>query len=79
MTTELHRPVKRRTRDPFDHHGRRIVVILRPGDYIGMREEGRRKIFWATIPRVFRKIVEWNVAAEHAEKQKQRKLRRLTA
>ena len=40
--TGLKKVVRRRTERVFDHHQRRIVVQLEPGDILAMREERRK-------------------------------------
>lgn len=40
--TGLQKVVRRRTLRAFDHHGRRLVIELMPGDILSMREERRR-------------------------------------
>jgi hypothetical protein len=76
MPTELRKRVVRRTTGDYDWRGRKIVVMLEPGDVIGMREERRRKVFRAPISRVFVQLIRWNVDAERAEKAAERKKRR---
>jgi hypothetical protein len=61
--TELNRVVKRRARAPFAHYRRRIVVILEPGDVLGMRLEGSRVTYKAPLSEVFRVIASWHAAA----------------
>ena len=74
--TELKKAVKRRTRLPFAHYRKRIVVILEPGDCVAMRLERTRKLFRAHIATVYRQLVEWHVAAIQREKRLARKQRR---
>jgi hypothetical protein len=74
--TELKNPVKRRTRFPFAHYRKRIVVILEPGDCVAIRLERTRRLYRAPIPAVYRQLVEWHVAAERREKRLVRKKRR---
>jgi len=76
--TDLERPVKRRTKAPHNYQGRRLVVMLMPGDVIGFREEKCRKVFTAPIDRVFRAVVGWNVEAEREERKTNRRKRRGT-
>jgi len=40
--TNLEKIVRRRTLRAFDHHGRRLIVELAPGDVLAMREERRK-------------------------------------
>jgi len=74
--TDLENPVKRRTRLPFAHYRKRIVVILEPGDCVAMRLEKTRTLFRAPIASVYRQLVEWNVEAKRREKRMARKKRR---
>ena len=74
--TDLEKPVRRRTRFPFAHYCKRIVVILEPGDCVAMRLERTHKLFRAPIGSVYRQLVEWHVAALRREKQLARKRRR---
>src|SRR5258706_10681768 len=76
LMTDLKNPVKRRTRFPFAHYRKRIVVILEPGDLLAMRLEKTRKLFRAPIAAVYRQLVEWHVAAMRREKKLARKKRR---
>jgi len=52
--TELERPIKRRSRMPFGHYRKRMVVMLHPGDKIAMRLEKSRTWYWAELDDVFR-------------------------
>lgn len=74
--TDLKHPVKRRTRFPFAHYRKRIVVILEPGDCVAMRLERTRRLYRAPISSVYRQLVEWHVAAVRREKRLARKKRR---
>lgn len=74
--TELHKAVRRRSVLPYDHHGRRVVVMLEPGDVVAMKYERTRKWFRAPINRVFQQLIVWNVAAERAERKAKRKAMR---
>ena len=75
--TDLEKPVRRRTRFPFAHYRRRIVVILEPGDVLIMRLERTRTLFRAPIASVYRQLVEWHVNALRREKQARKQKRRL--
>ena len=76
--TDLEKPVRRRTRFPFAHYCKRIVVILEPGDCVAMRLNGRAHAFSRnSIGSVYRQLVEWQVEAERREKQLARKRRRM--
>jgi hypothetical protein len=74
--TDLEKTVRRRTRHPFAHYRRRIVVILEPGDILAMRLERTRTPYRAPIAAVYRQLVEWHVATARREKQMARKQRR---
>ena len=74
--TDLEKPVLRRTRHPFAHYHRRIIVMLEPGDVLVMRLERTRTRFRAPIAAVYRQLVEWSVLAARREKQQARKARR---
>jgi hypothetical protein len=77
--TDLEKPVRRRTRLPFAHYRKRIVVMLEPGDVLAMRLEGHRTVFRAPIQNVYRQLVVWTVEAKRREKRAARKLRRRLA
>ena len=74
--TELEKTVRRRTRFPFAHYRRRIVIILEPGDVLAMRLERTRTLYRAPIASVYRQLVEWHVNAIRREKQMARKKKR---
>lgn len=74
--TDLEKFVRRRTRFPFAHYRRRIVVILEPGDVVAMRLERTRTLYRAPIASVYRQLVEWHVNAIRREKQMARKKKR---
>jgi len=63
--------VTRRTVEPYDHRGKRIVVALEPGDVIAFRFERERKWFRAPLARVCRHVIMWNVDAERSKKKQQ--------
>jgi len=75
--TPLNRLVIRKTLRPETKSGnRQLVVILEPGDIIGMKELGRRTVYRAKIEQVF-----WFLAKRHAaevakQKALERKMRR---
>ena len=74
--TELTRPVMRRTRLPFAHYRKRIVVILEPGDNIAMRLERTRLTHRVPISTVFHQLAQWHALAKRWRKQAEQKLRR---
>ena len=71
--TDLRKPVRRRTVGVCQAARRQLVVYLLPGDVVGFRESGRRRIWTAPIGRLYVQTVKWTVDAERAEKRKQRK------
>jgi hypothetical protein len=62
--------VKRRTTGQYHHRRHRLVVVLMPGDVIGIREERCRKLFTAPLARVYQQIIAWNVEAERRSMRK---------
>jgi len=70
MTTELRKPVKRLTVNAVPTVKRKIVVYLLPGDVLGFREEGRRRIWTVPIGRVYTQTVRWTIEAERSAKKK---------
>jgi len=73
--TELRNIVKRRTAERC-YSGRRLVVMLMPGDVIGLKEERCRKVFFSPLSRVYSAVVRWNVEAERIAKKKARQEKR---
>ena len=73
--TDLHKEIRRRTLDPYDHQGRRVVISLLPGDVIGFRWERTRRTFTAPVNSLMRQVIKWTVETERAEKRKARKAR----
>jgi hypothetical protein len=55
--TDLKRIVRRRTSRAFDHHGRRIIVQLEPGDILAMKEERRKTWVRIAIPTLYAEVV----------------------
>ena len=71
--TELNKPLSRRARSTtirYRKKDRRIVVILEPGDVIGMRLEGTRQVYRAGIDSVYRQMAHWHADAERLRKKK---------
>ena len=48
--TDLHKTIRRRSREQFAHYRKRIVISLEPGDVIGMRLERTRTTYRAPLP-----------------------------
>lgn len=79
--TELTKPITRRSRAPFAHYKKRIVVTLRPGDgatdVIEMRLERERKVIYrGTFDSIFRTLALWHAGAERLRKVQERKAKR---
>ena len=74
--TELERPIKRRSRMPFGHYRKRMVVMLHPGDKIAMRLEKTRTWYWAELDDVFRILAQWHANRERQRRREERKARR---
>ncbi len=74
--TELERPIQRRSRLPFAHYRKRMVVMLHPGDKIAMRLEKTRTWYWAELDDVFRLLAKWHAERERARIRRERKERR---
>jgi hypothetical protein len=75
--TDLHKTIRRRSRETFAHYQKRIVVSLERGDVIGMRLERTRTTYRATLDDVYRQLAHWHADAQRARKQAERKLRNL--
>ena len=73
--TELERPIKRRSRLPFGHYRKRMVVMLHPGDKIAMRLEKTRTWYWAELDDVFRILAQWHADRERQRAREKRKSR----
>lgn len=78
MTTELKKPIKRRTMERVRDGGkpRRLVVTLYPTGFIGLRQEGRRKEETVTIEGVYQYAIRNRLAVERMEKAKAKKAKR---
>lgn len=66
--TPLNKQVSRRSIGT--HRGRRMIVILAPGDVIGFRVERSRTVFYTPLAACFDMAVRQHVAAEKAAKRK---------
>jgi len=75
--TDLHKTIRRRSRDQFAHYRKRIVISLEPGDVIGMRLERNRTTYRAPLASVFRTLADWHARAEARAKREARKLKLL--
>jgi hypothetical protein len=76
MATSLKRVVVRKCERPSRHNGRRLIVILEPGDIIGMREEGRRTTYKAPLEKVFFVLARWHADEEIRRKKEEKKQRK---
>jgi hypothetical protein len=74
--TDLHKTIRRRSRQQFAHYHKRIVISLEPGDIIGMRLERTRTTYRAPLASVFRTLADWHARAEARAKKEARKLKR---
>lgn len=81
--TELHKPIRRRTRRSYNvlycsgNKARAIVVTLAPGDLLEFRESGRRTSWQLPIDSAFRYAVRLRALSEAAEtRSKTRQLHR---
>lgn len=68
--TPLNREVSRRS--VGTHRGRRMVVILAPGDVIGFRAERTRRVFWTTIAACADMAMRQQVLADRLAKRKKK-------
>ena len=73
--TELNRPIKRRSRQPFAHYRKRMVIMLHPGDKIAMRLEKTRTWYWAELDDVFLILAQWHADRERQRAREKRKSR----
>lgn len=72
MTTKLLKPISRLTLSP--HRGRQLVLTLIPGDFIELREKGRRKRETISIAGVMDYTIKCRVAREQFEKKNKKRL-----
>ena len=73
--TDLNRPIARRAVKaalPYKSKPKRIVVILEPGDRIGMRLERSRTVYRADIKQVFRQLALWHADGERLRRKAER-------
>ena len=77
--TDLNRPIARRAvraSMPYKSKPKRIVVLLMPGDVIGMRLERTRKTYTAEIKTMYWQLVRWHADAELARRKAERKAKK---
>lgn len=73
--TDLHKRIARRAVKatmPYKSKPKRIVVLLMPGDVIGMRLETTRTTYTAEIKTVYWQLVRWHADAELVRKRKEK-------
>lgn len=71
--TPLRKPVTRRTVEPYDHQGRRVVVTLEPGDVLALRWERTLRTFRAPVNQIMRAVIQWTVETERAARRAARR------
>lgn len=78
MTTELTKPVRRRSNEYRRDRSkmRRIIVAIYPGGYIGLRLEKTRREETIPILAAYDVAVKMRVAGERAERARAKKARR---
>jgi hypothetical protein len=74
--TDLKRPVIRRSRFPFGHYRKRIVMAFEPGDIVAMRLERPRTWYRGSVAGVFHQLIIWQVEAKRREKRRAGKQKR---
>jgi len=74
MTTKTTKPVVRES-SAIDAH-RNIIVILGPGELIGFRLKGTRKVYTTTVSSCYLKAVKAEIFAQRMAKAAARKGRR---
>jgi hypothetical protein len=74
MTTDLKKPVKRRTNEQRRDVGkfRQIIVTLYPAGFIGLRLEGTRREETLPIQAAYERAIKMRLAAEAQEKLKRK-------
>jgi len=73
----LDKPVRRRTITAYGlSSGRRLVVILEPGDILAMREERRRTVYRGSLAKIFWVLAKWDAADRKHKKDLERALKR---
>ena len=71
--TDLLKPIKRRTKLPFGHYRKKIIVQLEPGDIISMKLERSRTWYTAPLDDVFLTLAQWHANARRKERRLSRK------
>lgn len=73
MATALKKQVVRKC-ERSTYRGRPLIVMLMPGDILGMREAGRRTTYTAPLDRVFVMLARWYADEEIRRKKEEKKL-----
>lgn len=74
--TELNKKVVRRSKEPFGHWGKRLIVEILPGDLLSMRIERSRTRYEGRLSDVFRVLADWHATKVRAERKAARMARR---
>lgn len=72
MATALKKQVVRKCERSF-HKGRQLIVMLEPGDILGMREAGRRTTYRAPLEKVYYVLARWFADEEIRRKREEKK------
>lgn len=72
---EINKVIKRRSNYEYDRN-RKLVVILEPGDILGMREAGRRTVYRAGLGRIFIQLARWYAQDQANKKALAKKLKK---
>lgn len=75
MATALKHMVVRKCERSVGHTGKQLVVILEPGDILGLREKGRKITYRGSLEKVYWVLAKWH-ALEAAKKKAEEKKRR---
>ena len=75
--TDIRKVTRRRTIEVCATVRRRLVIEIRPGDVLAIREEGRRTWAVAPLPRLYVTMAKWNADAVRAAKKAARKAGRV--
>jgi len=76
MATALKHMVVRKCENSFGHTKKGLIVILEPGDLLGIREQGRKTTYRAPLEKIYWVMAKWHAAEAVREKSKEKKLRK---
>jgi len=76
MATLLKKVVVRECDRPTSS-GRKLIVMLEPGDILAMKEKFGRTVFRGSLERIYMVLAKWHVDRENEQKQKDKKLRKM--